>query len=114
MTPERSTRQGHDLRTGWVGPVQVAPTPTPQSKPVTHASRLVAQDIAPLVAFGLGPGILAAGPVTYRHYSYRCRLCKSDLNSLLGLVRERPAVRSEESIRSTSARTCSSPATQPG
>jgi len=62
--------------------VQVA-TPTPQSKPVTHASRLVAQDIAPLVAFGLGPGILAAGPTTYRHYSYRGPLCKPDLNSLL-------------------------------
>ena len=55
-----------------VGPLD-APTLTPQSKPVTHASRLVAQDCAPLVAFGLGPGILAAGPVAYRHYSYRRR-----------------------------------------
>ena len=27
-----------------VGPVELAPTPTPQSKPVTHASRLVAHD----------------------------------------------------------------------
>ena len=60
--------------------MQVAPTPTPQSKPVTHASRLVAQDIAPLVAFERAPGILAAGPATIRHYSYRGPLC---LNSLL-------------------------------
>src|SRR5579884_662158 len=37
-------------------------TPAPQSKPVTLASRLVAQD-APLVAFGLGLRIPAAGPV---------------------------------------------------
>jgi len=36
-------------------------TPAPQSKPVAHASRLVAH-IAPLVAFGLGVRILAAGP----------------------------------------------------
>ena len=35
--------------------------PAPQSKPVTPASRLVAQD-APLVASGLGLRILAAGP----------------------------------------------------
>jgi hypothetical protein len=53
-----------------------APTPTPQSKPVTRVSRLVAQDIAPLVAFGLGPGILAAGPAPYRQYSYHEGLCK--------------------------------------
>jgi hypothetical protein len=70
-----------------MGPVEVAPTPTPRSKPITQASRLVAQDIALSVAFGLGPRILAAGPATYRHYSYRWRLCKPDLNSLLGLVR---------------------------
>src|ERR1700684_2551313 len=40
-----------------------APTgwPAPQSKPVAHASRLVAL-VAPLVAFGLGSRILAAGP----------------------------------------------------
>jgi hypothetical protein len=69
-----------------VGPVEVAPTPTPQSKPVTRASRLVAQDIAPLVAFGLGPGVLAAGPATYRQYSYRWRLCEPARNSLPGLV----------------------------
>ncbi len=47
-----------------------APTPAPQSKPVTQASRLVAQGIAPLVAFGLGPRILSAGPASHRHYSY--------------------------------------------
>jgi hypothetical protein len=35
--------------------------PAPQSKPVTPASRLVAQ-VAPLVAFELGLRILAAGP----------------------------------------------------
>jgi hypothetical protein len=36
--------------------------PAPQSKPVAAASRLVAQ-VAPLVAFGPGLRILAAGPV---------------------------------------------------
>lgn len=72
----------HDLGvTGRTWASKVAPTPTPQPEPVTHASRLVAQDIAPLVAFGLGPGILAAGPATYRHYSYSGRLCEPDLNS---------------------------------
>jgi hypothetical protein len=35
--------------------------PAPQSKPVAHASRLVAQD-APSVALGLGVRIVAAGP----------------------------------------------------
>ena len=39
-------------------------TPAPQSKPVTAASRLVAQE-APLVAFGLGLRILAAGPAVF-------------------------------------------------
>ena len=72
------------------GPVRKAragrPTPTPQSKPVTRASRLVAQDIAPLVAFELGPGILAAGPATYRQYSHHERLCKPRP----GLGRTRP------------------------
>ena len=58
----------------------------PQSKPVTRASRLVAQ-VAPLVAFGLGLRILAAGPARVRLYSYRGRLCEPDLKSLLGLVR---------------------------
>ena len=50
-----------------------SPAPAPQSKPVTPASRLVARS-APLVAFGLGPRILATGPATYRHYSY-CGVC---------------------------------------
>jgi hypothetical protein len=48
------------------------PPPAPQSKPVTLASRLVAR-IAPLVAFGLGLRILAAGPAVLRQYSYRGR-----------------------------------------
>ena len=39
--------------------------PAPQSKPVTPASRLVAR-VEPLVAFGLGPRILAAGPARIR------------------------------------------------
>jgi hypothetical protein len=69
-----------------MGPVEVAPTLTPQSKPVTQTSRLVAQNVAPLAAFGLGGRILAAGPATYRHYSYRWRLCKPHLNSLLVFV----------------------------
>jgi hypothetical protein len=51
--------------------------PAPQSKPVTRASRLVAQ-IAPSVAFGLGPRILAAGPAPIRLYSDRGRLCEPD------------------------------------
>ena len=49
-----------------------SPAPAPQSKPVTPASRLVAQE-TPLVASGLGLRILAAGPATYRQYSYRQR-----------------------------------------
>ena len=49
-----------------------SPAPAPQSKPVTPASRLVAQE-TPLVASGLGSRILAAGPATYRQYSYRQR-----------------------------------------
>jgi hypothetical protein len=48
--------------------------PAPQSKPVTRASRLVAQT-APLVAFGLGSRILAAGPAHNRLYSYYRRQC---------------------------------------
>jgi hypothetical protein len=47
--------------------------PAPQSQPVTHASRLVAQ-ITPSVALGLGVRILAAGPAHVRLYtdSSRC------------------------------------------
>src|ERR1019366_6540848 len=48
--------------------------PVPQSKPVARASRLVAQ-IAPLVASGLGPRILAAGPAPVRLYTHYGRLC---------------------------------------
>ena len=47
----------------------------PQSKPVTPASRLVAQE-APLVAAGLGLRILAAGPARLRLYSCCGRLCE--------------------------------------
>ena len=43
-------------------------TPAPQSKPVTPASRLMAQ-VAPSVASGLGLRILAAGPARHRLYS---------------------------------------------
>ena len=59
--------------------------PAPQSKPVTPASRLVAQ-VAPLVAFGLGASILAAGPAVHRLYSHRGRLCEPDPSSLPGRV----------------------------
>ena len=79
----RASRQSRDSPTGSGGPLDT-PTLTPQSKPVTHASRLVAQKYAPLVAFGLGPGILAAGPVTYRQYSLSRRLCEPDLSSFVG------------------------------
>ena len=41
--------------------MEESPSPAPQSKPVTPAARLVART-APLVAFGLGLRILAAGP----------------------------------------------------
>jgi hypothetical protein len=59
-TPERSNRTG----TRPPGPWRYArrsTTPAPQSKPVTPASRLVAQ-VAPSVASGLGLRLLAAGP----------------------------------------------------
>jgi hypothetical protein len=42
--------------------------PALQSKPITQASRLVAQ-VAPSVAFGFGVRILAAGPARARLYS---------------------------------------------
>jgi hypothetical protein len=47
-------------------------TPAPQSKPVAHASRLVAH-VAPSVAFGLGVRIPAAGPAHLRLYSHSGR-----------------------------------------
>ena len=62
--------------------------PAPQSKPVTPATRLVAQ-IAPSVASGLGLRILAAGPARVRRYSYCGRLCETRTQSLLGLVGRR-------------------------
>ena len=57
----------------WGGALR-STAPAPQSKPVTHASRLVAL-VAPSVASGLGLSILAAGPARDSHYSYRERLC---------------------------------------
>ena len=80
-SPSCASRQSRDVRSASPGR-STAPTLTPQSKPVTHASRLVARNYAPLVAFGPGPGILAAGPVTYRQYSLLRRLCETDPNSL--------------------------------
>jgi hypothetical protein len=76
-----------DAATGPVGNAGRSTAPAPQSKPVTPASRLVAQ-ITPLVAFGLGLRILAAGPAPFQLYSY-CGRCEPDLKSLLGLVRGR-------------------------
>ena len=61
--------------------------PAPQSKPVTPASRLVAQ-VAPSVASGLGPRILAAGPARSRLYS-DCRRYVDQAGKFLGLVRGR-------------------------
>jgi hypothetical protein len=78
-TPERSIRLGRGHRAGGVTPVGTGP----QSKPVTPASRLVAQ-VAPSVASGLGPRILAAGPARDRLYSYRGRLCEPDLKACSG------------------------------
>ena len=49
--------------------------PAPQSKPVTPASRLVAQ-VAPSVASGLGLSVPAAGPARHPHYSCCGRLCE--------------------------------------
>jgi hypothetical protein len=60
-----------------VGNARWSTTPAPQSKPVAHASRLVARG-APSVAFGLGLRILAAGPARIRLYSDRGRLCDPD------------------------------------
>jgi len=57
----------------WGGALR-STAPAPQSKPVTHVSRLVAL-VAPSVASGLGLSILAAGPARDSHYSYRERLC---------------------------------------
>jgi hypothetical protein len=57
---------------------------TPQSKPVTHASRLVAQS-APSVAFGLGMRILAAGPAQLPTVLQWRRLRARSSESLLGL-----------------------------
>jgi len=81
------------------GDARRSTAPAPQSKPVTHASRLVAH-IAPSVASGLGLRILAAEPAAYRLYSDRGHLCEPTPKSLLGLVRGR-GVRSrrEETAR---------------
>src|SRR5438270_1208092 len=52
----------------WVNALRSTSLPAPQSKPVAHAARLVAQ-VAPSVAFGPGVRILAAGPAHLRLYS---------------------------------------------
>ena len=57
-----------------------SPPPAPQSKPVTRASRLVAR-IAPLVAFGLGLRILAAGPAPISTVLRLRALCEPIQNS---------------------------------
>ncbi len=49
-------------------------TPAPQTKPVAHAPRLVAQ-IAPLVAFGLGLSSPAAGPARATHTTPSASVC---------------------------------------
>jgi hypothetical protein len=69
----------------WDNARRSSTAPAPQSKPVTHASRLVAQ-VAQSVAFGLGLRILAAGPAHVRHYSDRSRYVKSELKSWPALV----------------------------
>jgi hypothetical protein len=61
---ERGHRAGGNARRGTA--------PTPQSKPVTHASRLVAHG-APSVAVGLRSRVLAAGPARVPQYSDRTR-----------------------------------------
>ena len=61
---------------------------TPQSKPVTPASRLVARE-APLVGAGLGLRILAAGPAHVRLYSYSGRLCEPGPQKFARLIRAR-------------------------
>src|ERR1700732_231609 len=73
-TRARSIRIGTRPPGRW-GNAGRSTAPAPQSKPVTRASRLVAQ-VAPLVAFGLGLRILAAGPAHVRLYSYHGRLCE--------------------------------------
>ena len=50
----------------------------------------MAQDVAPLVAFGLGPGILAAGPAPTDSTPITRRYVNPDLNSLTALVRAAP------------------------
>jgi len=86
-TPERSIRSGRGHRTGGVTPVETGHRPCSQ-KPVTHASRLVAQ-IAPSVAFGLraeNPGRRASSRLTVLPLR---PLCARTSRSLLGLVRRR-------------------------
>ena len=86
-TPERSIRSGRGHRAGGVTPVETGHRPCSQ-KPVTHASRLVAQ-IAPSVAFGLraeNPGRRASSRLTVLPLR---PLCARTSRSLLGLVRRR-------------------------
>src|SRR5207248_5030476 len=85
--PERSDPFGTRPPGRW-GNARRSTAPAPQSKPVTHASRVVAH-VAPSVASGLGLRILAAGPAVDRLYSYRGRLHEPGPNNLLGLVHGR-------------------------
>ena len=87
LEPPRVNQVGTRPPGRW-GNADRSTAPAPQSKPVTPASRLVAQ-VAPLVASGLGLRILAAGPAHLRLYSRCGRLCEPGLKSLLGLVRGR-------------------------
>ena len=88
----------------WVGPWR-SPPPTPRSKPVTQASRLVAQETAPLVAFRLGPGSWPQGQPLIDSTPISGGYVRPDLNSLLGLVRGRGhpliALRGQPAARST-------------
>ena len=94
-----SARKGRGLKPPRINQVETWPpgrwgnarrstAPAPQSKPVTLASRLVAQE-APLVAAGLGLRILAAGPARLRLYSCCGRLCEPAPKGLLRRVRGR-------------------------
>ena len=67
-THARSNQIGTRPPGRWDHARRSSTAPAPQSKPVTHASRLVAQ-VAPSVAFGLGMRILAAAPAHVRLYS---------------------------------------------
>ena len=78
-TAERCQGRDDDAGPGEVALVE-SPPPAPQSKPVTLAPRLVART-APLVAFGLGLRILAAGPAPISTVLRLRALCEPTQNS---------------------------------